>query len=264
MVLADDASSLDRKPARSTRSQFLGMPFDQVSFAHVLDELRASGTEQAARYVVTPNADHVVKLSRNGKLAFIYDDAWLSLCDSKPVWAMSRYLKGGLDHVTGSDLTAHMFKSVLRAGDPVALIVANHAIADAMISKYPDLIFRIHVPPARLADHRDAFDACVDFLAAQPARFAFIAIGAPQSELIAHEWSRRPGATGTALCIGASLEFIVGLKARAPHWMRASGLEWFHRMMSEPGRLWQRYTFVIVPLGQLFVDQIRRGRMKQV
>lgn len=262
MVLADNLSGLDREPDRSRRSQFLGMPFDKVSFARVLDELRASGTKQPARYVVTPNADHVVKLSRNGKLAFIYDDAWLSLCDSKPVWAMSRYLRGGLDHVTGSDLTAHMFKSVLRAGDQVALIVANHAIADAMILKYPDLIFHIHVPPARLADHHDAFGACVDFLVGQPARFSFIAIGAPQSELIAHEWSRRPGATGTALCIGASLEFIVGLKARAPHWMRAAGLEWFHRMMSEPGRLWQRYIFAVVPLAGLFLSGLRRGRSR--
>jgi N-acetylglucosaminyldiphosphoundecaprenol N-acetyl-beta-D-mannosaminyltransferase len=264
MVLADDLSGFDREPNRSRRSQFLGMPFDQVSFAHVLDELRASGTDQPARYVVTPNADHVVKLSRNSKLAFIYDDAWLSLCDSKPVWAMSRYLNGGLDHVTGSDLTAHIFKSVLRARDPVALVVANQELADAMILNYPDLRFRIHVPPARLADQRDAFEACVDFLAAEPARFAFVAIGAPQSERIAHAWSRRPGTTGTALCVGASLEFIVGLKTRAPRWMRAAGLEWLHRLMSEPRRLWRRYTLAVVPLFQLLVGQIRRSRMKRI
>jgi N-acetylglucosaminyldiphosphoundecaprenol N-acetyl-beta-D-mannosaminyltransferase len=28
---------------------------------------------------------------------------------------------------------------------------------------------------------------------------------------------------------------------RAPVWMQRSGLEWFHRLLSEPSRLWRRY-----------------------
>lgn len=262
MVLADNLSRLLPEEGGWRRTQFLGMPFDRVTFADVLEELRISSGGEPARYAVTPNVDHVVKLSRDRNLAFIYDDAWLSLCDSKPIAAISAFLEGGLDHVTGSDLTAHMFRAVLQAGDRVALVVANHTIADAMISRYPDLTFHIHVPPPRVAQDREAFEACVDFLLLQPARFAFVAIGAPQSELIAHAWSRRRGATGTALCVGASLEFIVGLKTRAPNWMRRAGLEWLHRLISEPQRLWRRYAGSVMPLTQLVAAQIRRNRMR--
>lgn len=263
MVLADNLSGLLPERGRWRRTQFLGMPFDRIDFADVLEELHISSGREPARYAVTPNVDHVVKLSRDRNLSFIYDDAWLSLCDSKPLAAISAYLTGRLDHITGSDLTSHIFRAVLRPGDTVALIVANDMIADAMIARFPDLTFQVHVPPPRVAQNREAFDACVDFLLSRPARFAFVGIGAPQSELIAHAWSRRRGATGTALCVGASLEFIVGLKTRAPLWMRQAGLEWLHRLISEPQRLGPRYAGSVMPLTQLIAAQIRHNRMRQ-
>ena len=40
---------------------------------------------------------------------------------------------------------------------------------------------------------------------------------------------------------GASLSFFVGEVTRAPAWMSRVGLEWFHRLCQEPGRLWRRY-----------------------
>ncbi|MDH7516141.1 MAG: WecB/TagA/CpsF family glycosyltransferase, partial [Bacteroidota bacterium] len=44
---------------------------------------------------------------------------------------------------------------------------------------------------------------------------------------------------------GAGLEFLSGRRRRAPHWMRAAGLEWLHRLCLEPARLWKRYLLGI-------------------
>ena len=41
--------------------------------------------------------------------------------------------------------------------------------------------------------------------------------------------------------VGAAFDFHAGTVRRAPAWMRDSGLEWLHRLLSEPGRLWKRY-----------------------
>jgi N-acetylglucosaminyldiphosphoundecaprenol N-acetyl-beta-D-mannosaminyltransferase len=59
------------------------------------------------------------------------------------------------------------------------------------------------------------------------------------------------------LLLGASYEFYFGLKPRAPRWMRRYGLEWLHRFMQEPLRLWKRYTvdnlrFIGLALKELF------------
>jgi N-acetylglucosaminyldiphosphoundecaprenol N-acetyl-beta-D-mannosaminyltransferase len=55
-----------------------------------------------------------------------------------------------------------------------------------------------------------------------------------------HEHAARLEAK-VALCLGATIDFLAGEKRRAPRWMRRSGLEWVHRLSSEPGRLAKRY-----------------------
>jgi spore germination cell wall hydrolase CwlJ-like protein len=59
--------------------------------------------------------------------------------------------------------------------------------------------------------------------------------------MIAQEARELAGASGAALCIGAGLEFLTGDQKRAPHFLRASGLEWAHRLATNPRRLWRRY-----------------------
>ena len=47
------------------------------------------------------------------------------------------------------------------------------------------------------------------------------------------------------LCVGNFLEFYFETKKRAPKILRSSGLEWLHRMLTEPFRLWKRYIIGI-------------------
>ena len=51
--------------------------------------------------------------------------------------------------------------------------------------------------------------------------------------------------------VGAAFDFHAGRVRQAPAWMQRSGLEWFHRLMMEPRRLWRRYllqTPLFLPL----------------
>ena len=41
--------------------------------------------------------------------------------------------------------------------------------------------------------------------------------------------------------VGAAFDFLAGIKAQAPVWMRRAGLEWLFRLFCEPRRLWRRY-----------------------
>ena len=72
-------------------------------------------------------------------------------------------------------------------------------------------------------------------------RFAFLCVGSPQQEMVAREALRLGRGKGVALCCGASLEFLAGRVERAPLWMRNARLEWLHRLLSEPKRMWKRY-----------------------
>ena len=69
-------------------------------------------------------------------------------------------------------------------------------------------------------------------------------------------------AADAALRVGAALEFLVGAKKRAPFWMRRAGLEWLHRLLSDPKRLWRRYASSVLPLLLLFKGEIA-GRQRR-
>ncbi|WP_457806250.1 WecB/TagA/CpsF family glycosyltransferase, partial [Stenotrophomonas maltophilia] len=67
------------------------------------------------------------------------------------------------------------------------------------------------------------------------------------------------------LGVGAAFDFHAGTAKRAPRWMQDSGLEWLHRLASEPTRLWQRYlvsnsAFVLHTAGDLTDPAVRRAR----
>jgi len=57
------------------------------------------------------------------------------------------------------------------------------------------------------------------------------------------------------LCIGATIDFIAGEKSRAPLWMQKIGLEWLHRMLSEPRRLAKRYLVDAVIFPKLIFNE---------
>ena len=66
-------------------------------------------------------------------------------------------------------------------------------------------------------------------------------LGAPKQEL----WMSRHAALlapSVVIGVGAAFDFHAGTKRRAPVWMRQSGLEWAHRLCSEPKRLARRYV----------------------
>jgi N-acetylglucosaminyldiphosphoundecaprenol N-acetyl-beta-D-mannosaminyltransferase len=243
-----------------SRTIFLGAPFDHVEFGEVLELLRHSEADDAFRYVVTPNVDHVVRLDRSKELSKLYDRAWLSLCDSRPIGILARCLSLKLTHVTGSGLTVAIFRSVVRPGDRIALIAANEAIVSDVRAGFPHVEIRAHIPPMNVSADRAAFQQCIDFVTEGRDRFVFLAIGSPQSEKMAFEISRDPNARGVGFCIGAGLEFLVGRKKRAPGWVQGMGMEWLHRMLSEPRRLWRRYMSSMLPLARLFISELRTKR----
>ncbi|MCX8995868.1 WecB/TagA/CpsF family glycosyltransferase [Rhizobiaceae bacterium BDR2-2] len=244
------------------KEYFLNVPYTNIEFENVVELIDSVHGYEKFFYIVTPNVDHAVRLRDNEALRDVYRGAWLSLCDSKPISWMARALFLRLYLVTGSDLTSRLFHETIREGDHVVLIAPYEEVGLKMAKRFPHIEFRCHVPPPDVINNPDAMAECVDFAATGRPDFVFIAIGSPQSELIAHQLSKEPGANGVCICCGASLEFITDLKKRAPVGMQRFGFEWLYRLMSDPRRLWRRYVFAVPPLISMFAaEALRRAKM---
>jgi exopolysaccharide biosynthesis WecB/TagA/CpsF family protein len=227
------------------RREFLGLGFDPLSADEALARLAKVTGETPYGYVVTPNVDHIVRLHEDeqtqARLKAIYDRAELCLCDSKVLHILGRMRGVHLPVVPGSELTALVFDRLIRRGDRVAIVGGDADALRALRKKYPHVEFVHHSPPMGLRRNASARTIAAEFIADSRARFAFIAVGSPQQEMIAAEVRSIPGAAGAALCIGASLDFLTGRQKRAPRFARALGLEWAHRLLSDPRRMWRRY-----------------------
>lgn len=237
-----------------------GVTFDRLDTMGVIARIETARSAGRFNYIVTPNVDHVVRNQSFAGLTAPYDDAWLTLCDSMPLRVLAKLLGHDLPRVTGSDLTAELFDQVLRDGDRLAVVASYQGVVDRLRDHFPHLRIRAVIPPFGVENDPAELRKCVDFVLAEQNDFVFLAIGSPQSETIAYALSKSDRASGTALCIGASLEFLTGLKRRAPRWMSAVGLEWLHRLGTDPRRLWRRYAYSVFPLMRLVAQELRHKR----
>ncbi|HUD94055.1 WecB/TagA/CpsF family glycosyltransferase [Sphingobium sp.] len=84
-----------------------------------------------------------------------------------------------------------------------------------------------------------------------------------RKELLAWHVARSGRATGTALCVGASLDFLTGEQRRTPEWMQLLSMEWLFRLLTNPRRLWRRYMIegpAILPIYRHWLAQRHRRR----
>jgi N-acetylglucosaminyldiphosphoundecaprenol N-acetyl-beta-D-mannosaminyltransferase len=259
MALLDSAvrSTLaDADPPQPPHVDFLGLPFSLLSGAQVLDLILAS-RGAPYRYVVTPNAFHIVTAhDQPGRLLPIYRDAWFSLCDSRIVRALARLDNRALPLVTGSDLVAALLSTVnriepstqpasaksFRSKPPRLLIVGpQRTVGRALHDAYPELRFSILPAPAGLAKYPQLRHAIARACRDLDWDILLLCVGCPAQELIARELGQLGRAEGVALCVGASIDFLTGPLGRAPRWVQRLNLEGAYRLMQEPRRLWRRY-----------------------
>jgi N-acetylglucosaminyldiphosphoundecaprenol N-acetyl-beta-D-mannosaminyltransferase len=247
---------------RTDRVDFLDLTFDRLTFRQVKDRLRAITAASPYGYIVTPNVDHVVRLRREPALRRLYDDARLCLCDSRVLKLLARLSGINLPLVAGSDLSAALFDGVIKAGDRIAVVGATAEFLDRLRDRYSEVEFRHHAPPMGLRTNAKARQEAANFIASSDVRFAFVTVGSPQQEMIAREAGRIEGAGGMALCVGAGLEFLTGDQKRAPRQLRLLGLEWAHRLASNPRRLWRRYLLEGPRILPIYLGWVTRGRRK--
>lgn len=94
----------------------------------------------------------------------------------------------------------------------------------------------------------DDIPKILDLIEASQCDLLLVAFGAPRQELwIRDHRERLQNSVKVALGVGGLFDYVEpdqgeeGGIPRAPHWVRRIYMEWFYRMLQEPGRLWKRY-----------------------
>jgi N-acetylglucosaminyldiphosphoundecaprenol N-acetyl-beta-D-mannosaminyltransferase len=114
------------------------------------------------------------------------------------------------------------------------------ALRNRLQLRYPRIeLAGTESPPFRALEAWELEEAAAR-IGAVNTQLLWIGLGTPKQDLVA-DTLRDLSAAPVILCVGAAFDFLAGAKRRAPKWMQQAGLEWLHRLGSEPGRLGRRY-----------------------
>ncbi|MFZ1687985.1 MAG: WecB/TagA/CpsF family glycosyltransferase [Flavobacteriales bacterium] len=254
------------------RKQLFGLPFvADTGNNNVLRELRAwpLPPEHSAELPIlsTPNVDQVVKLMRpeNAAIHARIKNARYILPDGQPIVWASKWKKGFElpARITGSDLFPALWPMLAQDKRSIFMVLANDAIGKKLQQELPSM--RYIVPPfyvTESAGERSVIEQVVAELAAQPADYLFLGLGFPKQERLAFGVIDALKGQGRSapltLLLGASFEFYAGFKKRAPGIFQKLGLEFFHRFLTEPRRMFRRYFIDDVAFFRLAWKEVRK------
>lgn len=222
------------------RAAFLGLDFDIKTRDEWLTLLAGARDVMPFQYLATPNVDHLMCYHEGLVPRHVYDGADYKVCDSRILALLAR--RRGIDLATyaGSDMVRDFLASPASKAIRIGLLgptQAEYAELKAVLPDH-DLIW-IEAPIMKPGSPE--WTGTVQRVLATPFDLLLCCISFPKQEMMCHDLRLAGRDRGLAIGAGASLDFLTGKQVRAPRWMTKLHLEWLHRLLSDPKRLWHRY-----------------------
>lgn len=253
------------EPSARIVSLVLGSRIDAIDWPTAIARLMEWGAQRASRCVCICNVHSLVTAAQDPAFKSVINSADMATPDGMPVAWMLRLLgHESQQRINGPDLMWRCLAEAERLGQVVSFYGSTDStlalLRAALLSAFPELRLGVMIsPPFRsLTDTEDRAHA--DQVNAAETALLFVGLGCPKQEL----WmsSRRDTIDAVMVGVGAAFDYHAGTIQRAPLWMQRSGLEWLHRLWSEPGRLWKRYLVTNSVFAFMAVRQLLASRSK--
>jgi N-acetylglucosaminyldiphosphoundecaprenol N-acetyl-beta-D-mannosaminyltransferase len=215
------------------------------TYRQLLDWVINAAHRRESRTVCFANVHMVIEAKQKPMFAQIVNSADLILPDGVPLlWAIRLVYGIKQERMTGLDVLPDLIKRAAVENLPIFFYGSTDDVLQLTIDKcnvlYPSLqIAGTYSPPFRELTEVEETNI-VRMISASGAKMVFVALGCPKQEIwISRMRGRIPA---VLLAIGGALPVFAGEISRSPRWMQKAGLEWFHRLLKEPRRLFKRYA----------------------
>lgn len=250
------------------RQPVIGTPIDVIEWDAALATIERWADARESRVVCICNVHSVVTARRDATLRTALRGADLATADGAPVaWLMRRLGHRKQARIDGPGLMWRACERAAARGDSIFLYGSTPRtlarLRARLLAAFPGLrIAGTHSPPFRdLSAEEDA--QVVRRITDSGAGTVWVSLGCPKQERWMH--AHRGRIPAVMVGVGAAFDYHAGSVKRAPLWMQRRGLEWLHRLASEPRRLWRRYlgtnsVFLVAALTQWLVQWLAQDR----
>lgn len=172
------------------------------------------------------------------------DDRCIGLPDGSSMHLGAKWVGlGDVGRAPGPDLFSAACERAASDGTTFFLLGGREGVAeslrDELVRNHPGLrIAGLATPPHGVWPTDLSLDLARQ-VRESGAQVLWLGVSAPKQEIWAMDFLGQTGVP--TVCVGAAFDFLSGTVDRAPAWMRKRGMEWIHRLASEPRRLWKRY-----------------------
>ena len=248
-------------------TKVIGSFIDNLDWLKALDRIHHWASKRESRYVCICNVHSVVTAGQDKAFGRIVAEADMVTPDGMPVaWMLRKLGYPGQQRINGPDLMWKYCEQAAMRGEAIFLYggtpMTLEALQACLEATFPGLIIAgAYSPPFRTLTS-DEDTAVVELINASAAGTVWVSLGCPKQEL----WmaAHRGRINAVMIGVGAAFDYHAGTISRAPQWMQNTGLEWLHRLASEPGRLWKRYLvtntlFLFLAAKQLIIFNHTQG-----
>ena len=265
-----NAATVENRKRKSERVDVLGIEFDGISLDETVERVMQVAREGGPAFVVTPNVDHTNHFRKNREYRESLREAHLVVADGVPLlWAaklLGTPLKG---RVNGTDLFETLAEACAREGRSIFLTGGMPGVAEKCAEKLREVspslkVAGTYAPAKGYLDNSEESAKMVGKARDAKPDILFLGLPGPDAEIWIHRHYRECGVP-VCMNVGASFDFVSGEVKRAPRFFQKTGLEWLHRLFTQPKKLWRRYIignpiFIFRVVAQFLRTRLSRAK----
>jgi N-acetylglucosaminyldiphosphoundecaprenol N-acetyl-beta-D-mannosaminyltransferase len=224
----------------------IGVPIAAVSLDRAAEIISRWADSGEGHYVGVREVASTMAMAGSPDLLKVARKASMNVPDGMPLVWIGKWRNYDVSRTCGPDLMEHMLtrapgrerRHFFYGGKPG---VAER-LKEVFTARTPGLqVVGTFSPPfGRPSPAQEA--QTIETIRASGADVVWVGMSSPKQD----QWmaAHADRLQMTLIGVGAAFDFHSGAVKRAPVWMQNFGLEWLHRLLKEPRRLWRRYFFL--------------------
>jgi N-acetylglucosaminyldiphosphoundecaprenol N-acetyl-beta-D-mannosaminyltransferase len=228
------------------RVNVLGVGVHAINMPEAVNFLLDNAQQRRRKgYVCVTGVHGIMEAQKNCRFRQTLNDSLLTTPDGMPtVWIGKLGGHKEMDRVFGPDLMMNLCRESCARGLTHFLYGGAPGVAEelkrALEARYPGIkVVGTYTPPFRPLSMQEHFDLLRQVNELKP-DIIWVGLSTPKQERFMAEYISKFDCT-LMLGVGAAFDLHTGRATDSPEWVKRSGLQWAHRLLQEPRRLWRRY-----------------------